>query len=82
MITTKFLDELEKKIRQVRRAIARKERIDKLPEKIQVDVPFFNKQMEYTVIQGDKDLINQEATNKEQELRDKIKEIDKKPAQI
>ncbi len=81
-ITTKFLDELERKIREVKRALRRKEHIDKLPDKIQVDIPFFNKQIEYTVTQADKDKIEQEATNKEQELRDKIKEIDKEPEQI
>ena len=58
-----------------------KERIDKLPDKIQVDVPFFNKQIEYVVTQADKDKVEQEATDAETAMRDKLKEI-KEPAQI
>ena len=81
-INQKFLDELENLIRQMRRALRMKERIEKMSPTIQVDVPFFNKKIDYTVTQADKDKVNQEATDTEQALKDKIKEIDKAPAQI
>ena len=77
MIKTKFLDELENLIIQMRRALRRKESLNKLGAKIRVNVPFVNKQIEYTITQADKDKIEQEATEKEQEFKDKIKEIDK-----
>jgi len=80
-ITEKFLDELEGKIREYKGALRRKTHLDTIGDKMPVRVPFFNKQIEYTVTQEEKDAIEQEAINKEQELRDKIKEIEKE-AQI
>ncbi len=72
-ITIKFLEELEKKIREMKMALRRKESLNKIGDKMPIRVPFFNKEIEYTVTQADKDKIEQEATDKEQELKDKMK---------
>ncbi len=75
-INKKFLDELEQKIKGFRKALRRKEQIDNLPNKIQIDVPFFNKQIDYTITQEDKDKIEQDAIDKRNALKTKIDDID------
>lgn len=74
-ITKQFLDELEREIRGMRRALGRKERINKLT-KISIDIPLVNKKIEYTITQEDKNKIEKEATDKEKDLKDKLKELE------
>lgn len=76
-ITLKFLEELEKKIKQLKRSIRRKEILAEVGNILKLDVPSpINKQIDYTITQIDRQVIEQDVTTKEQELRDKIKEIE------
>lgn len=77
MINEKLLDELEKKIKEYRMALRRKLSLAATGDKIQMQVPFFNKQVEYVITQEDRDLVENGLNNKEKELKDKLKEIDK-----
>jgi len=81
-ITEQYLEELERKIKILTRALKRKNRFDKIGDKIPVDVPFVNKKIDYTVTEQDRQKIEQEATDKEKEFKDKLKEIEEKPAKI
>ena len=81
-ITEQYLEELERKIKILTRALKRKNRFDKIGDKISVDVPFVNKKMEYSVTEEDRQKIEQEATDAETSLKDKLKEIEKDPEKI
>ena len=71
-ITEQYLDEVEKKIKELKRALRKKSGLN---GKITVDIPFVNKQLDYTITQADRDAINQEISEKETALKDKFKEV-------
>jgi len=75
MITKQFLEDLERMIRKLKRAL-KKEGSVKKGDKLKIDVPHIDKQIEYTITQEDIQTLKDDLSKKKKDLKDKFKEAD------